>query len=206
MPAAESGGRFGLACPKKRAAAGNPPLILLNHHRRYCCGAGVLSLPLVAGRAEAWAVLLAARCCPRVCGWCEAVADAAEACCGAVLFVSCRPFCLEHNGQTVLSRICSSAVLIKKRCLKRHLRSAAATVKACTRFHSQELAILAKSRSSGASRAHQRPQAKIVAANLRTCRGAAPLPRSRATLRRSPGPRCAAQNLNIVRNCGRPVR
>ena len=136
----------------------------------------------------------------------EAVADVGEACCGAVLFVSCRPFCLEHNGQTVLSRICSSAVLIKKRCLKRHLRSAAATVKACTRFHSQELAILAKSRSSGASRAHQRPQAKIVAANLRTCRGAAPLPRSRATLRRSPGPRCAAQNLNIVRNCRRPIR
>ena len=36
------------------------------------------ALPFVAGRAEAWAVLLAARR-PRACGWCEGVADGAEA-------------------------------------------------------------------------------------------------------------------------------
>lgn len=55
--------------------------------------------PLVVGRAEAWAVLLAARCCPRACGWCEAVADEAEACCGAGFVGVGRRFRLEHNGQ-----------------------------------------------------------------------------------------------------------
>ena len=34
--------------------------------------------PFVVGGAEAWAVLFAARQ-PRACGWCEGVADVAEA-------------------------------------------------------------------------------------------------------------------------------
>ena len=38
---------------------------------------------------------------------------------------------LEHNGQTVLSRICSSAVGLKKAAIKGTLRGAAATVQAC---------------------------------------------------------------------------
>ncbi len=35
--------------------------------------------PFAVGGAEAWAVLIAARQ-PRACGWCEGVADVAEAC------------------------------------------------------------------------------------------------------------------------------
>ena len=52
------------------------------HPRRATSAAATWRLvrPLVARRVEAWAVFVCRAVFPRVCGWCEAVADGAEAC------------------------------------------------------------------------------------------------------------------------------
>ena len=155
------------------------------------------ALPLVAGRAEAWAVLLAARQ-PRACGWCEGVADGAEACCGAGLLGVCRRFRAGAQRPTVLSEFAALPTILinaaKKGTTAPQRLSYSRAALSFLRCGSVGGVIQA----SPASPAHLRqPTAKPVLKTGR--RSAAPVRYSRWTPPRDPGRRRAAKKTRAGR-------
>jgi len=147
--------------------------------------------PFVAGRAEAWAVLFRRAVLPTRASVAKRLRTAARRACGAVLLgFGC--FC-GFNGQLLKTGFALPTIgLSSQNCT---LRGAAATIKASKAVLLPTLDVVGRlPRRSG-------PRASARCDNVKTqnrygpkpCRGAAPLPCSRATLRRSPGPRRAAK-------------
>ena len=129
-------------------------------------------LPLVAGHAEAWAVLFAAQCCPRCVNVAKRLRTAPRRACSAVLLGFCR-FC-GFNGQLLKTDFALPTIgLSSQNCT---LRGAAAAIKACKAVLLPTLDVVGRlPRRSG-------PRASARCDNVKTqiATGSKKLPRQRA--------------------------